>query len=150
PRPDLALLRAATPRHERQHVLAVADEHERLHDLLEPAADRPRRLLCRRRPGRKLLDRRVDGGDAQKRRNALDGFRERVQTATRCSYASKARVTATPRSMSAPSSVSDSSTAASAAAMSKTSNQPMWPMRKILPFRPPWPGARVSPCRSRR
>ena len=36
--------------------------------------------------------------------------------------------------MSAPSSVSDSSTAASAAAMSKTSNQPMWPMRKIFPL----------------
>ena len=58
--------------------------------------------------------------------------------------------TATPRSISAPSSASDSSIAASAVAMSKTSNQPMWPMRKILPFRCPWPGASVTPWRSRR
>ena len=50
-----------------------------------------------------------------------------------CSYASSAAVTATPRSMSAPSSESTSSTAASIVAMSKTSNQPMWPRRKILP-----------------
>ena len=41
------------------------------------------------------------------------------------SNASNAAGTATPRSMSAPSSVSDSSTAASALAMSKMSNQPM-------------------------
>ena len=34
--------------------------------------------------------------------------------------------------------------------MSKTSNQPMWPMRKIFPFRSPWPGASVTPCLSRR
>ena len=34
--------------------------------------------------------------------------------------------------------------------MSKTSNQPMWPIRKIFPFRSPWPGASVTPCRSRR
>ena len=55
--------------------------------------------------------------------------------ATGDSNASNARATATPRSMSAPSSVSESSTAASALAMSNTSNQPMWPIRKIFPFR---------------
>src|SRR5207253_78815 len=106
---------------EGEHILAVADEHDRLHDLLEPAPDRPCRVLRGRRPGRELLDRRVDRGDAQESGDALHGFGERAQTATRCSYASNARVTAPPRSMSAPSSVSDSSTAASAAAMSKTS-----------------------------
>src|SRR5581483_11861802 len=52
-----------------------------------------------------------------------------------CSYASSAAVTATPRSMSAPSSASTSSIAASAVVMSNTSNQPMWPMRTIFPFR---------------
>ena len=76
--------------------------------------------------------------------------RRRLRRERRGSNASNARCTATPRSMSAPSSVSDSSTAASATAMSKTSNQPMWPMRKIFPLRSPWPGASVTPCRSRR
>ena len=63
--------------------------------------------------------------------------------------ASSAAVTATPRSMSAPSSASTSSTAASCVVMSKTSNQPMWPRRKILPFSSPWPFAIVIPKRSR-
>ena len=44
-----------------------------------------------------------------------------------------------------------SSIAASAVAMSKTSNQPMWPMRKILPFNCALAaGASVTPWRSRR
>ena len=30
--------------------------------------------------------------------------------------------------------------------MSNTSNQPMWPMRKIFPLSAPWPGASVTPC----
>src|SRR5207253_1463807 len=64
-------------------------------------------------------------------------------------YASSARVTATPRSMSAPASASASSTAASAVVISKTSNQPTWPMRKILPLSSPWPFAIVIPKRSR-
>ena len=34
--------------------------------------------------------------------------------------------------------------------MSNTSNQPMWPMRKIFPLRCAWPGASVTPWRSRR
>src|SRR6476646_3732023 len=67
------------------------------------------------------------------------------QAATLLSNASNARGTAAPRSMSAPSSLSESSTAASALAMSKTSNQPMCPMRKIFPLRWPWPGASVTP-----
>ena len=33
--------------------------------------------------------------------------------------------------------------------MSKTSNQPMWPIRKIFPFRSPCPPASVIPKRSR-
>ena len=52
-------------------------------------------------------------------RLANEDFRA-VQTGV-CSKASSARVTATPRSMSAPSSISASSTAASAVVMSKTS-----------------------------
>src|SRR5581483_4247453 len=72
------------------------------------------------------------------------------QAATGLSNASNARGTAAPRSMSAPSSVSDSSIAARALAMSKTSNQPMWPIRKTLPLRWAWPGASVTPWRSRR
>src|SRR5581483_6699370 len=68
---------------------------------------------------------------------------EDLQTEIGSSYASSARVTATPRSSSAPSSVSVSSRAASATVMSKTSNQPMWPMRKTFPFSAPWPGASV-------
>src|SRR5437868_2347660 len=66
-----------------------------------------------------------------------------------CSYASSAAVTAAPRSMSAPSSARTISTAASALVMSKTSNQPMWPMRKIFPFRSACPFARVMPKRLR-
>ena len=34
--------------------------------------------------------------------------------------------------------------------MSKMSNQPMWPIRKMLGFSAPWPGASVTPCCSRR
>ena len=81
-------------------------------------------------------------------------IRSRTRTFTHAvtgvSNASNARGTATPRSISAPSSISESSTAASAVAMSKTSNQPMCPIRKIFPFRCCWPGASVTPCRSRR
>src|SRR6266568_2176840 len=51
-----------------------------------------------------------------------------AHTARRSVYASSARVTATPRSMSAPASASASSSAASDVVMSNTSNQPMWPM----------------------
>src|SRR6266511_5196185 len=72
-----------------------------------------------------------------------------AQTGVCSAQASSARVTATPRSISAPASASASSTAASAVVMSKTSNQPMWPMRKILPLRSPWPFAIVIPKRSR-
>ena len=54
--------------------------------------------------------------------------------ATGDSNAANAFATATPRSMSAPSSVKDNSSAASALAMSKTSNQPIWPILKIFPF----------------
>ena len=60
-----------------------------------------------------------------------------AQTGVCSAQASRARVTATPRSISAPASVRTSSTAASAEVMSKMSNQPMWPMRKIFPFRSP-------------
>ena len=59
------------------------------------------------------------------------------------SNASNALGTAAPRSISAPSSLSDSSTAASALAMSNMSNQPMWPMRKTLPFQLPLARARA-------
>src|SRR5205807_668799 len=62
-----------------------------------------------------------------------------------CSYVSSARVTATPRSMSAPASASASSIPASAVVMSKTSKYPMWPIRKTRPLSGPWPGARVIP-----
>ena len=54
-----------------------------------------------------------------------------------------------PRSTSAPRSASTSSTAAICVVMSKTSNQPMWPRRKIFPFSSPWPFAIVIPKRSR-
>src|SRR3954471_1141300 len=63
--------------------------------------------------------------------------------------ASSAAVTATPRSTSAPRSARTSSTAPTCVVMSKTSNQPMWPRRKILPFSSPWPFAIVMPKRSR-
>ena len=63
--------------------------------------------------------------------------------------ASSAAVTATPRSTSAPRSARTSSTAAICVVMSKTSNQPMWPSRKIFPFSSPWPFAIVIPKRSR-
>ena len=56
---------------------------------------------------------------------------------------------ATPRSIGAPSSPSTSSTAASAVAMSNSSYQPMWPIRKIASFSSPWPAAIVTPWRSR-
>ena len=150
-----ALVGAAVARDEREHVLAVADEDERLDDLLEPAADRARGVLGGRRPLRELLDRRVDRRRAPMNDETrctgsghIGGHRLRRGRAARTPRTRAA--TATPRSMSAPSSVSDSSTAASATAMSKTSNQPMWPMRKIFPFRSPWPGASVTPCLSRR
>ena len=63
--------------------------------------------------------------------------------------ASSAAVTATPRSTSAPRSARTSSTAPICVVMSKTSNQPMWPRRKIFPFSSPWPLAIVIPKRSR-
>ncbi len=55
------------------------------------------------------------------------------------SYASRAAVSATSRSISTPAAASPSSTAASAVVMSSMSNQPMWPIRKTLPFHSPWP-----------
>src|SRR5207244_68486 len=55
-----------------------------------------------------------------------------AQTGVCSAQASSARVTATPRSISAPASARTSSTAASAVVMSKMSNQPMWPMRTIF------------------
>ena len=57
---DLQRVRPPVAGHEREHVGPVADEDERLDDLLEPAADRPRRRLRGRRPVGELLDRRVD------------------------------------------------------------------------------------------
>src|SRR5262249_58921847 len=69
------------------------------------------------------------------------------QTRECSDQASSARVTATPRSISAPASASASSTAASAVVMSKTSNQPMWPIRKIFPLSSPWPFASAMPKR---
>src|SRR5581483_11091847 len=102
-----------------------------------------------------LLERRVDVDvDVELRAQQLDAclrdlfadqYPHDQAAATGLSNASNAAGTATPRSMSAPSSVRDSSTAASALAMSNTSNQPMWPMRKIFPFRCCWPGASVTP-----
>ena len=64
-----------------------------------------------------VLAQQVDAGV----RDPFANENARAQTLRDCSYASKARVVATPRSISAPSSVSASSTAASAVAMSKTS-----------------------------
>ena len=64
-----------------------------------------------------VLAQQVDAGV----RDPFANENARAQTVTGCSYASNARVVATPRSISAPSSVSASSTAASAVAMSKTS-----------------------------
>src|SRR5207249_4101756 len=72
-----------------------------------------------------------------------------AHTCARSAYASSARVTAMPRSISAPASARASSSAASAVVMSKTSNQPMWPIRTILPFSSPCPFAIVIPTRSR-
>src|SRR5436309_3533963 len=83
-----------------------------------------------------------------------DGFPDQNpwnhQATRECSYASRAAVTATPRSTSAPRSASTTSTAASIVTMSNTSNQPMWPRRKILPSRSPCPFAIVIPKRLRR
>src|SRR5262249_5241336 len=67
------------------------------------------------------------------------------QAGTACAYASYAAGTATPRSIGIPSSTSASSTAPSAAVMSKRSNQPQWPIRKIFPFRCAWPLTSVTP-----
>src|SRR4029077_10602408 len=75
--------------------------------------------------------------------------RRHVREGSAASKASSAAVTARPRATSAPSSASTSSTAAICVVMSKSSNQPMWPSRKIFPFSSPWPLAIVIPKRSR-
>src|SRR5262249_18424575 len=75
--------------------------------------------------------------------------RRHVREGSAASKASSAAVTAIPRSTSAPRSARTSSTAAICVVMSKTSNQPMWPRRKIFPFSSPWPFAIVMPKRSR-
>src|SRR5581483_12418083 len=75
---------------------------------------------------------------------------EDLHARTVSAYASSARVTAAPRSIGAPRSPRTSSTAASAVAMSNTSNQPMCPMRKRRAASSPWPPATVMPKRSRR
>ena len=54
-----------------------------------------------------------------------------------------------PRSIGAPSSCRTSSTALRAVAMSNSSYQPMWPIRKIAFFSSPCPPAIVTPWRSR-
>ena len=60
-----------------------------------------------------------------------------LQTVAPSANTSSARVAACPRSIGAPSSPSTSSTAESAVAMSNSSYQPMWPIRKIAPFSSP-------------
>src|SRR5439155_10370472 len=144
----------------------VVDPDARPADHLQPirALDQVRGQLRRRsdhdcvvgpdRVGkiRVAVDVDLEASVAQK---ADAGLRDRfadedlAQTGVRSAQASSARVTATPRSMSAPASVRTSSTAASAVVMSKTSNQPMWPMRKILPFNSARPFAIVMPNRLR-
>ena len=62
---------AAVAGDQREHVLAVADEDERLDDLLEPAADGARGVLGGRRPLGELLDRRVDAAAADERRRRV-------------------------------------------------------------------------------
>src|SRR5262249_61655831 len=76
------------------------------------------------------------------------GDEDALHTRARSSYASSALVTATPRSISAPRSVSTSSTAASPVGMSKTPKEPMAPVREVLPFSPPQPFAISIPHRS--
>ena len=100
-----------------------------------------------------LLERRVAVlVDLEARAQQLDARRERSAPGRELSdrsplprTTSSARVAATPRSIGAPSSPSTSSTAESAVAMSNSSYQPMWPIRKIAPFSSPWPPAIVTP-----
>ena len=75
--------------------------------------------------------------DARRRDLLADEDARTAHTRAGAAYASSAAVTPTPRSISAPASASASSTPASAVVMSKTSNQPMWPIRKIRPLRSP-------------
>ena len=72
---DLRRVRAAVARHEREHRLAVADEHERLHDLAERAAGRARGVLRGRRTGLELLEPRLGTGLSQEGGDSLDRLR---------------------------------------------------------------------------
>ena len=71
------LLRVASPvsGNQRDDRLAVADEDERLHDLVELAADGGGGLGGGRRPGGELLDAGLGAGVAKVRGNPLDGLR---------------------------------------------------------------------------
>ena len=70
------LVRIAPPiaRDERHDRSLVADEHERLHDLLELAAGGLGRSLGRRRSLGELVDAGLDTRRAQERRNPLHGL----------------------------------------------------------------------------
>ena len=72
---DLRRVRAAVARHEREHRLAFADEHERLHDLGERAAGSARGVLRGRRTGLELLEPRLGTGLSQEGGDSLDRLR---------------------------------------------------------------------------
>ena len=97
------------------------------------AADRLREVRVARRRRRRSAP---AGAGRRRRRSARGRGRAGARSHARgLRRTPRARAeTATPRSNSTPASTRPSSTAASAVVMSKTSNQPMWPMRKILPF----------------
>ena len=72
---DRTLVGSPVAGDECEHVGAVADEHERLDDLRQLAADGFRRGARRRRPVGELLDAGVDGRRTQHLRDALDRLR---------------------------------------------------------------------------
>ena len=71
---DLGRVGPTVTGHERQHRTVVADEDERLHDLVEIAADRLGSALRRGGRRRELLEARLRARRAKEDGDALDGL----------------------------------------------------------------------------
>ena len=72
---DLLRVAPAVPWNEDDDRPLVADEHERLHDLIEVAAGRGRRVLGGRRAVGELVDARLDSRIAEEGGHPFDGLR---------------------------------------------------------------------------
>src|SRR5262249_30820970 len=136
---------AAAARHEREHRRLVADEDERLHDLVEVAADRLRSRLRSSGRSRELLEARVGSRGPEERGDALDRLRPGHQYQASSMKMASPKPTLCISSISSADGGSSTDNAISACLPSRVRETAMLAMLKprapnIVPTRPITPG----------